>query len=386
METLILQGGIFLRISVFGDLCPTDLNVDKFIEGDSGYLFGEITELISSSDISIVNLECPLTECENEHYKSGPNLKAPSSSISAIKKAGFSVVSLANNHIKDYGNQGVFDTIEVCKKTSLLTVGAGDSSFSAKTPLFINIEGKRIGILSLADNECSCANENSAGANGFDFCDSFDDIHVAKMNCDYLVILYHSGLEHYQYPSPSLKKRCRKMAEKGANIIVCQHSHCIGTYELYKDTTILYGQGNFLFANKNKGELWNTGVIMNIEVTGDTYSCEFIPTKMVDGRVRFCKETEKDNVLRMLRERSEFIEYGDNINLTWEKFCKDRESMYFAILLGFPRFLYRINKVLNNIIGKLIITKHNAVVIENIIRCESHNESLMKVIANRYKK
>lgn len=65
--------------------------------------------------------------------------------------------------------------------------------------------------------------------------------------CDYTIVLYHGGKEHYRFPSPNLQKYCRKFIEKGANIVICQHSHCIGCEENYKNGKIIYGQGNFLF-------------------------------------------------------------------------------------------------------------------------------------------
>lgn len=63
-------------------------------------------------------------------------------------------------------------------------------------------------------------------------------------------MLYHGGKEYYRYSSPNLQKTCRKMTEKGADLVLCQHSHCIGSYEEYNDSTILYGQGNFIFNMK----------------------------------------------------------------------------------------------------------------------------------------
>ena len=69
--------------------------------------------------------------------------------------------------------------------------------------------------------------------------------------------------EHYRYPSPYLQKVCRKMVEKGANLVVCQHSHCIGSYETYNNSTIVYGQGNFIF-NKHDNEYWNSSLLIKL--------------------------------------------------------------------------------------------------------------------------
>ena len=77
--------------------------------------------------------------------------------------------------------------------------------------------------------------------------ESLDHIQNLKDQCDYVIVLYHGGKEHYRYPSPYLQRVARKMVEKGADLVVCQHSHCIGCYEKYKDSMIIYDQGNFIF-------------------------------------------------------------------------------------------------------------------------------------------
>ena len=65
--------------------------------------------------------------------------------------------------------------------------------------------------------------------------------------CDYTIVLYHGGKEYYRYPSPNLQRVCRYMIEKGTDLVICQHSHCIGCEENYLSGKIVYGQGNFIF-------------------------------------------------------------------------------------------------------------------------------------------
>src|SRR5690606_29065463 len=118
----------------------------------------------------------------------------------------------------------------------------------------------KIGFYVCAEHEFSIASVDSPGANPFDPLESLDHIADLKNECDYVVVLYHGGKEHYRYPSPYLQKVCRKMADKGANLVICQHSHCIGCFEVYKDSTLVYGQGNFIF-NKHDNEYWKTSIL-----------------------------------------------------------------------------------------------------------------------------
>ena len=82
-----------------------------------------------------------------------------------------------------------------------------------------------------------------------------------------VIVLYHGGLEKYRYPSPQLRRVCRKFVEKGADLVVCQHSHSVGCMEAFGGGNIVYGQGNLLFARYG-GEHWNTGLLIGLD-TGD---------------------------------------------------------------------------------------------------------------------
>ena len=90
------------------------------------------------------------------------------------------------------------------------------------------IKNVKIGIYCCAENEFSIATSQKAGANPFDSLQSFDDVYWLKKKVDFLVVLYHGGIEHYRYPSPNLQRVFRKFADVGADIVIGQHSHCIG--------------------------------------------------------------------------------------------------------------------------------------------------------------
>lgn len=99
-----------------------------------------------------------------------------------------------------------------------------------------------------------------------------------------MIVLYHGGKEQYRYPSPNLQKTCRKLVEKGADLVVCQHSHCIGCREEYLQGTIVYGQGNFLFDDE-ENEYWQTSLLIMIS---DDFEVKYIPLKKNKNTVRDC--------------------------------------------------------------------------------------------------
>ena len=139
-------------------------------DGDLLSLFGDFLPIIKNSSLSITNLESPITdEEEGTIVKTGPLLKSSKKSLNILKKAGFNLVTLANNHIMDYGRQGLLNTFKECQKLSLDYVGAGDSINEAQKPYITKLDGKSIAIINIAENEFSTVGVNPFGANPIDY-------------------------------------------------------------------------------------------------------------------------------------------------------------------------------------------------------------------------
>lgn len=94
-------------------------------------------------------------------------------------------------------------------------------------------------------------------------------------------MLYHGGREFYRYPSPGLQHRFRRMADKGADLVVAQHTHCVGCCEKYNNSTLVYGQGNFIF-DYGDDEYWNTGLLIEVDCNVVSY----IPYFKENGKIR----------------------------------------------------------------------------------------------------
>ena len=96
-----------IKILIVGDYCPIGRNKKLLEQGSEGEVFGDFDSYTSQSDFSIANLEAPLTDSNNAIEKSGPNIKASKNTLKTLKNAGFNAVTLANNHIMDFGDEGV---------------------------------------------------------------------------------------------------------------------------------------------------------------------------------------------------------------------------------------------------------------------------------------
>ena len=278
-----------MRIIIGADFVPSESNIPEFIAADTDALVGpELKEILAAADYRIFNLEIALADKDSPIKKGGPNFRAPTECINAYKALGVDMLGIANNHVLDHGYDGLVSTIAAVDGAGIARVGGGMSYAEARAPKIVEVCGKKIGVYACCEHEFSWAQDYGYGANGFDPLESLDDIVEAKKLCDYLIVLYHGGKEHYRYPSPRLRKVCRKIAEKGGDLVLCQHTHCIGTAEDYKGSRIVYGQGNFVFV-KDKQEFpfegWYTGLLVAGDITDEGVKYEYIPYEMTNKGV-----------------------------------------------------------------------------------------------------
>lgn len=368
-----------MKLIIGGDLVPTKINDDIFSNGNIEELVGiEVHNICRDADISIFNLEVPLFDKEEPIAKCGPNLLAPTSTINGIKQLNPSLLTLANNHILDHGKNGLDSTIEILNQYDIPYIGAGDNIESASKPYIIKKNNFRIGVYACAQHEFTIATKSSSGANPFDPLETLDHIQELKLNCDYLVVLYHGGKEHYRYPTPYLQKICRKMVEKGADLVVCQHSHCIGALENYCGGNIIYGQGNFLFNEGVDNEFWNTGLLLQIDLSQNK-SLDFIPVVKNGKGIRLANNVEKENILGDFYRRSSKIKQENFIEEEYSRFINKQKRFYLGRVAGFNRITRKLNSILNDRLLNYIYNRNNMMSLRNCIESEDHREILISI-------
>lgn len=366
-----------MNLILAGDLVPTQRNIELFNNANIEELIGDkLQSLLNDSDIRIINLEVPLTDKEYPIAKNGPNLIAPTSTIKGIKGLNPTLITLANNHILDQGEQGLTSTKHILNKNGIPFVGIGNNLLEASEPYIFIREGLKIGIYVCVEHEFSIATEITPGANPFDPLESLDHIQKLKTKSDYVIVLYHGGKEHYCYPSPYLQKICRKMVKKGADLVICQHSHCIGCYEDYEGAKIIYGQGNFIF-DYSENEFWKTSLIIKV-CHDDGLRIEYIPIIKVNNGVRLAEGQVAQDILTAFYKRSSDILQTGFIEEQYRELAKENLQFYLKKLFGFGKWFNWIDKRLLN--SMLLKRKHNnkqILAIRNFIECEAHRELLL---------
>lgn len=372
-----------MRILIGADIVPTLSNQQYFEEEQMEKIVdSRLFELLKKADYRVFNLEVPLTDKSMPIEKAGPNLIASAKSVAGLKQLGINFLTLANNHVLDQGEQGLWSTIEQLEKNKISYAGVGHTYAEAAKPYIVEMEGKKIGIYCCAEHEFSIVSAKRAGANPFDPLESLDHIVALRAQCDYLICLYHGGKEHYRYPSPNLQKTCRKIVEKGADLVICQHTHCIGCEEKWQEGTIVYGQGNFLF-DQSESEFWQTSVLVSVET--NTKKIEYIPLRKNGKGVRLAVENDATKILTEMMQRSEEIKKEDFVEKKYRAFALQIRELYLKT--GDPiatSFAFRVlNKLLRHKLMPWYLDrklKKNRQFLINFVECEAHREVYMKGI------
>ena len=379
-----------MSIIIGADIVPTAKNSCFFEKENTEILVGkDLIQILGGTDYRVFNLETPLTDIISPIDKCGPALQANCSTIAGIKKLGVDLFTLANNHIMDQDENGLASTISLLEENGINYFGAGKNLSDAQKPFLVNVNEKIIGFYACAEHEFSIATDDSAGANPFDAFESFDHVAELRKKCDFLIVLYHGGKEHYQYPSPWLQRVCRKFVDKGANLVVCQHSHCIGCEEKYLDGTIVYGQGNFLF-DSCIGPYVQNSLLIKIN---DDFSISYLPLVKVENGVRLSTGFDAENVLSAFKKRGEQIKEKGFVENEYRKFSQAEIGWYLVAASGFfhkphLRLFYKVLKKLlgrrfvENILTRLY-NKKDFLAIRNYIECEAHHELLLEGLKNK---
>ena len=317
-----------MKALLLGDVSPTPTTTSLFQKKDIHALFGETISLFEGNDINLVNLECALTERDCAIQKIGPALKAPIETAEVLREIGVNYCGLSNNHIFDFGKAGIRDTTQALENAGIIYTGFGENTDDARKDLVIDQNGEKITVITVCEREYNYALSDRMGTRVYDEYDTIEDIRNAKAASDRVIVLYHGGKEHCKFPSPRLRKLCHAMAKNGADIIVCQHSHCIGCYEEINGCHIIYGQGNFHFIRDSKiipsesnFGMWNTSLAVLYDTKANTVSFRSLIAKEDCCGLRYTTQAEHDRIMEEFAARNEMLQNGAWID-GWRAFCK----------------------------------------------------------------
>jgi poly-gamma-glutamate synthesis protein (capsule biosynthesis protein) len=333
-----------VRVLFAGDVAPVQREELAWAQRQPHRLCAALVGEIETSEAFIVNLECPLTDNQCQVSKYGPHLKSSTSAAEILAQMGVAAVSLANNHILDYGPQGVCDTMRALKENGVRYFGAGPTAEQAREPFFLEIGDQRVGILAYAEHEFNWQADDAWTTGLIDPAANVLQIMRVRSECDRLIVFSHCGPEHHCYPSPRMTRLFHAMVEAGADAVVNSHSHTVMGIEQYEGAAICYGLGNFWFPRLGQSGAWNVGLMVRLHlgpsgVAVEPIGVEYVPeTGIVPiGGPAFAES---------LRQMSQCLGDEAFIRDKWLQFClKQRKRVLHsackAALAMLPGLWYR---------------------------------------------
>ena len=227
-----------MKLSFYGDASLFNIDVERF------QFCHPFVKLLNESDLNILNLECPITNHSNKEALQPVNMRAPYTSLELLKL--FQIVSLSNNHIRDFKEEGIRDTEIALKEFKIEYFGVGKTQEEAIKPLIIEKDGVKIAFLG-ATRYANADRDNGGGTAK----DSFNLIgkqikRLKKEDC-FVIPYFHWGYEYVRIPSPRERKLAHRCIDAGADIIIGSHPHVYQGIENYHGKKIIYSLGNFIF-------------------------------------------------------------------------------------------------------------------------------------------
>lgn len=245
-----------IRIISVGDIMPGGL-----LSGNPRPCANEDTlNMLLQGDIRCGTLECALgnepTYDSAKIADRGNVIYAKDSDVKRLKELHIDIVSLANNHFFDLGEDGALHTIELLDREGIMHCGAGKNLEDAGKPVVVEIQGKKVAFLGFCDTEykhvymCTYATEDSPGINPMKEDYVVNEIKKNAALYDYVVVLAHWGTEHTFNPDVSTDKMARLMLKAGAIAVLGSHPHRVQPVIDTRRGSIVYSMGNFLFPER----------------------------------------------------------------------------------------------------------------------------------------
>jgi len=275
--------------------------------GDWKYPFLETVEITSGADITFGNLETTILEGnlvadDSFFFRTDPQ------AVEGLKFAGFDVLSLANNHMMNFGSDGLESTVENLDGAGIDHIGAGMSDNDINRPVIIEAKGMRLGFLAYTYNRDKYKNADG-GFYGLSYMDTENmkaQVGELEKEVDVVVVSMHAGTEYRTTSHISQENFARAAIDAGADLVIGHHPHVVETFEKYKDGYIIYSLGNFVF-DQMWSEETRLGAMAKITFrNGEILDIEFVSIKIFDyAQPQILEGDEKEMILERLEmERS----------------------------------------------------------------------------------
>ena len=372
-----------MKVGFLGDICPTRINEklkidDKLVDT---LRKTSLSKKLRDNQFNFGNLESPITKSNFKINKIGPHLKSELLSVEILKSYNINAVSLANNHINDFGSNGIKETIEQLKINSISYCG---DFIENKNNYYVTLkhENVSIAVISCAEDEFNSSYFNANGTNSVDPINIYYQIKELKNNHDHIVVFSHGGIEHFKYPTKNTQNLYRFYIDAGATAVIGNHPHCIQGYELYNGNPIFYSLGNFYFPSTRGYNEAKKGLVVTFDFDKNKFDYDF--TFTIQDTKECCVDLVSEELL--FDTRSKFIELSEAIkdvttlNNKWEDYLLTQKYSYLKKLFPTNKYFFGLIKrtgLLNSGFFKKYLIQ-----LLNLTRCQSHRNNLLAILSD----
>lgn len=263
-----------------------------------------LLEQMRNADIFMINNEFTFTSRGTPTVNKKFTFRANPGNVSMYEEMGVDIVSVANNHIYDYGEISLLDTLDTLEQAEIPYVGAGRNLQEAMTPVYYIANGMKIAFVSATQierNSVPDTKEATQDSAGVLRCMNPDNlllvIEEAKKNSDYVILYIHWGTESQEAIDWLQEQQTPIYAQAGVDLIIGDHPHCLQKMDSVEGVPVIYSLGNFWFNSRTQ----NSCVVKVTLRAGEMESFQFIPCRQSDCRTALLTGQEKTEVLDYMR-------------------------------------------------------------------------------------
>ncbi|ASA26187.1 capsule biosynthesis protein [Paenibacillus donghaensis] len=297
-----------IKLTFAGDILLDGFVGDQIAKYGVNFPFAKVTPVLKQADMAFANLETPVSNRGSAAQKAFAFRSKPSA-LAGLQYAGIDGVTVANNHILDYGRNAMLDTLTYLDQYKIGRTGAGKNLDEAFKPYTQTIKGKTVAVLGVSRVLSSpdwYAGKNKPGAASAYTLEPMLSVikQSAKVN-DYTVVYIHWNQEFKDYPEKYARTMAKQMIDSGADIIIGSHSHCLMGIEYYKNKPIYYSLGNFVFNRSTRGgDKTLNSMLVDFELDGSKITSRITPVKIIGGQPNFMGEAYNKQTIQLLNKLS----------------------------------------------------------------------------------